>query len=149
MDIGTASSWPSAALSNFSAHSFVFRDVQCASMEGLLQSFKFSSPEEQVLVCALVGKKAKFKGKKKKWFLSQTLFWQGHEIDRHSEEFQSMLDEAFESMFSQCEAARSALLSTGNALLIHSMGKADPSMTVITEQEFVSRLARIRAKLQT
>jgi hypothetical protein len=118
-------------------------------MEGLLQSFKFSSPEEQVLVCALVGKKAKFKGKKKKWFLSQTLFWQGHEIDRHSEEFQSMLDEAFESMFSQCEAARSALLSTGNALLIHSMGKADPSMTVLTEQEFVSRLARIRAKLQT
>lgn len=35
-------------------------------MEGLLQSFKFENHEMQKEVCKLVGKKAKFKGKKKK-----------------------------------------------------------------------------------
>jgi len=117
-------------------------------MEGLLQSFKFSSPEMQVFVCTLVGKAAKFKGKKKKWFRTQTLFWQGREIDRHSDEFQTMLDEAFECMFTQNEGAKRALLATGKAVLTHSMGKTRASETVLTQQEFCSRLMRIRAKLQ-
>jgi predicted NAD-dependent protein-ADP-ribosyltransferase YbiA (DUF1768 family) len=149
MDIGSGSGWPSAALSNFSPHSFVFRGIPCASMEGLLQSFKFSNPDMQVFVCTLVGKKAKFKGKKKKWFRTQTLFWQGREIDRHSDEFQAMLDEAFESMFSQNAGARRALLATRDAVLTHSIGKSKPSETVLTQQEFVSRLTRIRAMLQS
>lgn len=148
MDIGSGSGWPSASLSHFSPHPFVFRGVACASMEGLLQSFKFSSPEMQVFVCTLVGKAAKFKGKKKKWFRTQTLFWQGREIDRHSDEFQTMLDEAFECMFTQNEGAKRALLATGKAVLTHSMGKTRASETVLTQQEFCSRLMRIRAKLQ-
>lgn len=146
LDIGTES-WPSAALSNFSAHSFVFRGVHCASMEGLLQSFKFSCSKKQVEVCALVGRKAKFKGKKKKWFLTQTLFWEGIAIGRHSEEFQIILDEAFESLFDQSNDAQRALMATGHAVLTHSMGKTDANFTVLTVEEFVSRLMRIRAKL--
>jgi predicted NAD-dependent protein-ADP-ribosyltransferase YbiA (DUF1768 family) len=135
-------------LSNFSPHPFVFRGIQCASMEGLLQSFKFSSPEMQVHVCTLVGKAAKFKGKKKKWFRTQTLWWQGTEIDRHGEEYQQMLDEAFEAMFTQNESARRALLGSGNAVLTHSMGKNKESETVLTTREFCGRLTRIREKLQ-
>lgn len=36
---------------------------------------------------ALVGKKAKFKGKKKRWWREQKLYWQGNVIDRHGNEY--------------------------------------------------------------
>ena len=66
MDIGSGSGWPSAALSNFAPHPFVIDGVECASMEGFLQSLKFKEPAMQAEVCKLVGKAAKFRGKKKK-----------------------------------------------------------------------------------
>lgn len=122
MDIGSGKDYPSCALSNFAPHPFVFRGVKCNSMEGLLQSFKFSSPEMQKYVCTLVGKAAKFKGKKKKWYLTQTLYWNGKAISRDSQEYQDMLDEAYEALF-QNEGFRNALKATGNATLTHSIGK--------------------------
>ncbi|MBI4149717.1 hypothetical protein HY491_04680 [Candidatus Woesearchaeota archaeon] len=147
MDIRSGNGWPAAALSNFAPHAFVFRGVAAASMEGLLQSFKEKNSQRQEFVCTLVGKKAKFTGKKKKWWRTQTLWWQGKPIDRHSDEYQQMLDEAFLAMFTQNERASHALLATGNAVLTHRLGKADQSQTVLTRQEFVSRLTSIRAQL--
>ena len=92
MDIGSGTGFPSASLSNFAPHPFVIDGVECASMEGFLQSLKFSSPDMQKAVCQLVGKAAKFKGKKKKWWRTQTLHWQGTEIPRDSQEYQDLLD---------------------------------------------------------
>lgn len=66
MDIGSGSGFPSSSLSNFSPHPFVIDGVECNSMEGFLQSLKFKDVEMQKHVCTLVGKSAKFKGKKKK-----------------------------------------------------------------------------------
>lgn len=148
MDIGSQAGWPAGRLSNFAPHLFIFRNVPCSSMEGLLQSLKHKSPEMQTEVCKLVGKAAKFKGKKKKWWRTQTLWWQGQPINRHSKEFQELLDEAFWCLFSQNEGARRALLATGNSTLTHSMGKSNPSETVLTEREFCSRLMQIRARLK-
>lgn len=146
MDIRSGTS--AAALSNFQPRPFVFRTFEVASMEGLVQAFKFKSPEMQVHVMTLVGLAAKFKGKKKKWFRTQTLWWQGTEIDRHSSEYQQLLDEAFEALFFGNEAAARALLATGDAVLTHSIGKSDPSRTVLTTSEFCSRLMRIRTELK-
>ena len=143
MDIGSGTGYPSAALSNFAPHPFEIDGVQCNSMEGFLQSLKFSNPDMQVEVCKLVGKQAKFKGKKKKWWRTQTLWWRGTEIKRDSEEYQNLLDRAFYAL-SQNEGFKKALIATGNATLTHSMGKNDPSTTVLTRQEFCSRLTRIR-----
>ena len=50
MNIGSGSGYPSANLSNFNPYRFTFDDVECNSMEGLLQSFKFSNPDMQVEV---------------------------------------------------------------------------------------------------
>lgn len=147
MDIGSGNGFPSATLSNFTPHPFVFDGVECNSMEGLLQSFKFSNPEMQKEVCKLVGKQAKFKGKKKKWFKTQTLYWQGKEFKRDSEEYQELLDRAFEAL-STNESFKKALLATGNATLTHSIGKTQQSTTVLTRSEFCSRLTRIRTELQ-
>lgn len=47
MDIGSGKGYPSSALSNFSPHPFVLDGVEIASMEGFLQSLKFSNIEIQ------------------------------------------------------------------------------------------------------
>lgn len=143
MDIGSGTGYPSAALSNFTPHPFEIDGVLCNSMEGFLQSLKFSNPDMQVEVCKLVGKQAKFKGKKKKWWKTQTLWWRGVEIKRDSEDYQILLDRAFYAL-SQNDGFKKALIATGKATLTHSIGKNDPSTTVLTRQEFCSRLTRIR-----
>ena len=147
MDIGSGSGFPSATLSNFAPHPFVIDGVECNSMEGFLQSLKFSNPEMQKEVCKLVGKAAKFKGKKKKWWRTQTLYWQGIEIPRDSQEYQVLLDRAFNAL-AQNGGFRAALLATGNSVLTHSIGKTKITETVLTRQEFCSRLTKIREELR-
>ena len=114
-------------------------------MEGLLQSLKFKNPDIQKEVCKLVGFKAKMKGKNKNWYVSQTLWWNGQPIDRHSQEYQDLLDNAYEAL-SQNDSFRKALLTT-KGILTHSIGKSDESKTVLTKTEFCKRLMRIRDKL--
>ncbi len=148
MDIRAGKPYPSTALSNFAPHPFIFRGVQCNSMEGLLQSFKYSAPEMQKHICTLVGLKAKNTGRPKKWWKTQTLWWQGKEFERDSQEYQDILDEAYQCLFDQNEGARKALLASGEAALTHSIGKSKTNQTVLTEQEFCSRLMKNRARLK-
>lgn len=147
MDIGSGNSYPSSSLSNFSAHPFEIDGVLCNSMEGFLQSLKFKNPDTQVEVCKLVGLKAKYKGKKKKWWKTQKLYWMGKEYDRSGEEYQELLDRAYNEL-SKNEGFRKALLATGNSSIRHSIGKKDKTKTVLTESEFTRRLIEIRTRLQ-
>jgi hypothetical protein len=125
----------------------VLDGVEIASMEGFLQSLKFKSPDMQREICKLVGIGAKRAGAKKNWQKTQTLWWQGNAIARESEEYQELLDSAFTAMFTQNEKARKALLATGKATLKHSIGRTKKSETVLTRQEFCSRLTKMRDKL--
>ena len=77
MDIKSGSGYPQGALSNFAPRRFVFDGVECNSIEGVLQSFKFKDIEIQKYVCTLVGRQAKSKGRNKKWWQKQELYWQG------------------------------------------------------------------------
>jgi predicted NAD-dependent protein-ADP-ribosyltransferase YbiA (DUF1768 family) len=146
MDIGSGNKYPSNSLSNFSPHPFVIDGVECASMEGFLQSLKFKDPNMQKEVCKLVGKAAKFKGKKKKWFLTQKLYWQGVEYDRKSDEYQELLDKAYEAL-SKNEKFKKALIASGKSNLTHNIGKTKQSETILTRREFISRLNKIRERL--
>lgn len=74
MDIKSGNGYPAANLSNFTPHPFEIDGVQCASMEGFLQSLKYKNPDMQQYVCTLVGEKAKLKGKEKKWYNEQILY---------------------------------------------------------------------------
>lgn len=148
MDIGSGHGYPAGALSNFAPHPFVFRGIPVSSMEGFLQGLKYSNPEMQKHVFTLVGKAAKFKGKKKKWWRTQILYFQGVEMKRDSQEYQVLLDEVFREMFHQNKSAHDALIATQNAVLTHSMGKSKMAETVLTEREFCSRLMRIRGELE-
>jgi predicted NAD-dependent protein-ADP-ribosyltransferase YbiA (DUF1768 family) len=147
VDIGSGSGYPSSALSNFAPHSFIIDGVQCASMEGFLQSLKFSNPDMQVEVCKLVGKSAKFKGKHKKWYRNQVLYWRNTEYKRDSKEYQDLLDRAYYEL-AKNDSFRKALLATGNANLTHTIGKNKIAETVLTEREFVSRLTKLRDEIR-
>ena len=144
MDIGSGNGYPSSSLSNFAGHRFVIDNVECNSMEGFLQSLKFKEPHIQIEVCKLVGKAAKFRGKHKKWYTKQTLYWLGIEYKRDSKGYQNLLNAAYNCMYEQSESFRKALLASGDANLTHSMGKNDISKTVLTEREFCSRLKKLR-----
>lgn len=144
MDIRSGVGYPASALSNFTPHPFVLDGVEIASMEGFLQSLKFEKYEIQVEICKLVGIRAKMRGRVKKWWKYQTLYWQGIEYKRDSKEYQELLDRAYLAMFQQNLSFRAALLATRDAVLTHSIGKTNQKETVLTQQEFCSRLMRLR-----
>jgi len=148
MDIGSKAGYPASALSNFAPHPFVFDGVECASMEGLVQAFKFDKPHIQVEVCKLIGIRAKRRGQKrnKAWKRVQKLWWRGKEYDRHGNDYQELLDRAFNAL-AENDSFQKALLATDNSTLTHSIGQSKHSETVLTEREFCSRLETIRARL--
>lgn len=145
MDIGSGNGYPSSSLSNFSPHPFIFDGVECNSMEGLLQAFKFDKEHIQVEVCKLIGKGAKFRGKNrnKQWKQAQTLWWKGKAYKRSSDEYQELLTRAYDALFTN-EGFKAALKATNNAVLTHSIGRSKESETVLTEREFMKQLNRLR-----
>lgn len=147
MDIGSGHGYPASNLSNFQPYKFEVDGIECNSMEGFLQSLKFKEENIQEEVCKLVGKKAKFKGKKKKWFVKQELYWKGKIYKRDSKEYQELLDKAYNSL-AKNKKFQKTLLATQNATLTHSIGKNKISETILTKKEFCSRLNLIRKNLQ-
>ena len=147
MDVGSGSGYPSSALSNFAGHRFAIDGVVCNSMEGFLQSLKFKNPEIQEEVCKLVGYAAKVRGKNKKWWKKQILYWRGKLVGRHTASYQVLLDRAYNEMFNQSESFRKALKASGEATIEHSLGKRQPARTVLTRTEFCSRLVGLRRKM--
>lgn len=146
MDISSKSTYPSNSLSNFAAHEFYIDGVRCASMEGFLQSLKFSSIEMQEYICTLIGFKAKQAGANKNWKRRQVLYWRGKEIKRQSKEYQDLLDRAYDELYKN-DGFKAALNAAGNAVFTHSVGKIKQNETVLTVQEFCSRLNKLRDRL--
>lgn len=146
MDIGSGNKYPASSLSNFSPHPFIFRGFIVNSMEGFLQGLKFKGPDMQKAVFTYVGLKAKRKGAKKKWWRTGTLWFQGKEIDRFSQEYQDILDEAYDEL-GKNESFKRALIASADSKLTHSLGKNDAKKTILTTQEFCSRLQKLREGL--
>ncbi len=149
MNIGSGKGYPASALSNFSPYVFIFDGVSYASMEGLFQAFKYDKEHIQIVVCLMVGKQAKFKGKKrnKAWKSKQTLWWKGKAYGRKSKEYQELLDRAFDALATN-EKFCKALLASGDSVLKHTIGSSKKSDTVLTESEFCRRLTKIRERLK-
>jgi len=148
MDIKSGKPYPAGALSNFCPRPFEVRGIPVTSMEGFVQGLKFKSADMQQEVFKLAGRAAKNRGKGKNWQRTQTLWWQGQPIARESDEYQQLLDEAFEALFKNNAKARKALLDSGDANLTHKIGRRKVRETVLTTSEFCGRLMRIREELQ-
>lgn len=147
VDISSEGRYPGAMLSNFTPYEFTFRGKRFLSMESLLQGLKFETVETQNGVFERVGVKAKLRGKKRKWYLDQTLYWQGTPMKRDSEEYKNIVREAFYALAENIDFQQT-LLATVDKHLYHTMGKSDPTRTILTEAEFCSILTEIRNELQ-
>lgn len=147
IDIKAKAPFPAGALSNLAAHEFTFDGVACAAMESLLQSLKIADPDEQEVFCHLDGPEARGRGRGYDWKSTGTLWWRGEGIDRLSDAYQALLDRAYEALFAQSAKFRAALAATGTAPLAHSIGKDDPTETILTTEEFILRLEALRARL--
>lgn len=147
IDISSTSKFPAAYLSNFTPYTFTFRGIEFTSMESLLQGLKFEGVETQNSVFQRVGVKAKLRGKKRKWYLDQTLYWQGTPMKRDSEEYKNIVHEAFYALAENIDFQQT-LLATGNKRLYHTMGKSDPTRTILTEEEFCGILTEVRTSLR-
>ena len=147
VDISSDGRYPGAMLSNFTPYEFTFRGKRFLSMESLLQGLKFETVETQNGVFERVGVKAKLRGKKRKWYLDQTLYWQGTPMKRDSKEYKNIVCEAFYALAEYIDFQKT-LLATGNKHLYHTMGKSDPTRTILTEDEFCEILTNLRKKLQ-
>ena len=144
MDIGKGSGGVAGRLSNFTPRKFIFDGVECSSIEGVLQSFKFKNPEMQKEICKLSGLAAKQRGASKNWRQYQKLYWNGIEYKRDSKEYQELLDRLYQTVYEQNENYRRDLESCKGVTFTHSLGRHKKSDTVLTTQEFCSRLTKLR-----
>jgi len=148
MEIRSRLDFPAGVLTNFAPHAFKIDGIECSSMEGFLQSLKADDLKVQIDICQLVGIEAKNWGNENNviWKETQCLWWRGQRYDRHGQEYQELLDRAYAELFKN-ENFKQALLATGEEILTHSIGKNDPYETILTEEEFCSRLMNLRARI--
>jgi len=146
MDISSKNSYPAGKLSNFTAFAFVFDGVEVASMEGLLQSFKYENVDAQKITCGLAGFAAKKKGsgRNKQWKSRQTLWWNGKAFPRKSKDYQRLLDRAYNALYTN-ENFKKALDAAGEkTIFTHSIGSGNKKETVLTEGEFCKRVQHLK-----
>lgn len=148
MYISANAPYPAGVLSNLTPYLFKVEGVECASMEGFLQSLKFSDHEKQIEVCQLSRHSARIAAKDiyRKWKKERKYYWKEKEIDRFGKEYQKLLDKAYFQL-SKNKEFQKALLATRGYHLTHSIGKNEKSKTSLTQDEFCSRLLKIRRRL--
>lgn len=150
IDISSRSTGLAKSLSNFTERPFVYRGLQCGSMEGFLQSLKFLDFARAEDVARRIGYSAyKIGQTANSWQLNQTLFWQGQEIDRDSGLYQTIIRDAFCNQFHQNPLFQRDLRLSLGSDLDHSIGHDDITRTVLTKSEYLGHLEYLRGLLAT
>ena len=109
------------------------------------QSLKTQDVEKQKNICLLVGKDAKKAGESlANEFDGKNIYWNNKRMDRKSDEYKQFLEKAYKSKYTQDSSFREALDCTKGKKLIHSVGKHNPDETILTEEEFISNLEKLR-----
>jgi hypothetical protein len=143
LDISSNKPYPANVLSNLAPNAFIFEGYECASMEGLLQGVKFRDPAKQQEIMKLTGLDAKYAGRAGDgWKANQTLYWKGIPMDRHGRGYQAFLDDGYAALATNTEFKR-ALIDARRRTISHRMGHDDPHYTILTKDEFVSRIVRL------
>lgn len=143
LDIKSKKPGLTGRLSNFTEREFVFDGIQCRSIEGVLQSLKFSTVAEQRIVCGLYSGQAKNAGGLQDWKTDQTLYWQGVAYQRESEEYLVLIRRLFRAVYDQCPDFRKDVRLSRHYRLDHSIGGSDPQETVLTKEEFLLMLEEL------
>ena len=114
--------------------------------DGAVGYWRLGDTEAQAEIRALAGEAAQKAGRRYDWTRDGLLWWRGEPLDRLSDAYQELLDRAYAALADQSEPFRRALLATGEAQLTHSIGQSDPCETILTAEEFCTRLTQLRAR---
>lgn len=135
-------------LSNFYPHAFLFEGVDFNCFEAFVQCLKFSDPEAQMKVAGMDAKSAKAAGQSQHWQENGGwLYWKGRAINRYGQEYQQLLDQAYDAALCQNAEFAEALRKSRGRILIHTIGKLRRKDTVLTSIEFCRILTQKRRKL--
>ena len=135
------------ALSNLCNYKFTFDNVECASMESFIQSLRISDVNLQEEVCSLSGPFCySIRTTLPDWRKTQKVYWRGRVIDRHSDEYTSLLANAYYSLYTQSAVFKHALDQSKGYKLLHTIGYADKSETLLSPEEYISQLNRLRGE---
>lgn len=140
---------PICLLSNLAHTPFVFRGIQFASVEGLIQGMKEENPERQNRIFQTFGHRAKRASSAKRNARVQesgNVFLQNEPISFLSDQYFTLIAEAIFEKFQQNPDALAALVSTGDACLVHDTGKPEKPTTALPADRFTAILTKIREK---
>ncbi len=145
IDISYESEGVAKTLSNLYPYDFHVSCTQCSSIEGFLRSLTIQDTRVQREVCKLSGINAyRIKKALPDWRGDQTLFWGENSFKRETSEYFDCISAAYTKLFEKNGLFRYFLLSTGDNILIHSRGKSNPKDTILTDNEFIFQLYRLR-----
>lgn len=108
-----------ALISNFAPTPFTLDGREYASVEGFWQGLRFAGDAERIRVASLCGSAAKRAAGGVAW--PATVTYEGESVVVGTWAHWKLMHRACWAKFTQCEAARDALLSTGRRPLVHVM----------------------------
>jgi len=78
------------------------------------------------------------------------VYWKGEVLRFGSEAHRALLIRGLEAKFAQCEEAKTALLATGDLMLVHKLGRraGKPGQGSLPNRQFCETLMRIRDQLR-
>lgn len=126
---------------------FEFGGKKIASVNAFLLALKVQDPEKQKELCALPLDKVKEAAREiEPIYDSRTLYWKGKPIARTSNEYANLLEKLYVKRFKNDATFRDAIRESKHFHLIHSIGKQNPSETILTEKEFIGLLEKLQSK---
>ena len=128
-------------LSNLFPYEFYFKGYNFASAEGFFQGIKFKDKKARKLVYKMSGLNSnRIKAATDfDWTKTQTILFGNKEIDRHSKEYENLVDELYVSML-QNPLYVGALRAVKDKYILHAIGELDSNLTVFTRYEFEKEL---------
>ena len=110
---------------------------------------KFMTPEKQRAVCQLVGKQAKFAGKKagKRISREKTVSWNNATTEFRSKQHLQWIENGIRTKFYQHFSSQYDLVSTGTSELVHDTGRPESVYTSLPNMVFVDIVSQIRREL--
>ena len=130
-------------LRTFADRRFWFDGVECASIESVLEAFKFRDIYTQEYVASLSARDAYYEGQKEEaalWKDTRKLYWNGTVYDRDGEDYQKLLNILFQAIFEQDAQFRLDVAFLKNAVVKSKVGSRNPEGTVLTKNEYISHL---------
>ena len=143
-NICTQGRHPEDILSNLCGNDFCFDEIQCGCMESFLQALMYQDEQLQLTICRCKARELE-RFSNINWDGSMPLWWKSRQINRHSAEYESLLLEAYQSLFLWCARFRDALMATEGKQLVYNSGNKDPNKSNLTDDEFCAILMTVRA----